>query len=142
MVAPKTFDTYADRLRKICLAFPGTDEVPSFGHPNWRVAGKMFAAIEERDGRIVFCFKETIPGQSLLVPTPGYAKSRYVGRFGWTDLALTPRSPWSVIAAHAERAWSLVAPSRLAKTQAPPGKGRGKSKAPGSNLRSTRPKSG
>ena len=33
-----------ERLRALCLAVPGAEEVETWGHPTFRVRGKMFAA--------------------------------------------------------------------------------------------------
>ena len=35
-----------ERLRVLCLAVPGAEEVETWGHPTFRVRGKMFAAAE------------------------------------------------------------------------------------------------
>lgn len=61
------------------MAKPGTVEENPWGHPVFKVAGKMFASADED----WISLKQTPERQSLLIQDPAIEVSPYVGRFGW-----------------------------------------------------------
>ena len=77
------------RLRKLCLTLPGVTETGSFGHPNFRVGRKIFAAFEPVGGRPSVAFKlgpeqttATLVSDDRFFPTP-YGRGYWVSL--WTD---------------------------------------------------------
>jgi predicted DNA-binding protein (MmcQ/YjbR family) len=81
--------TPVDRLRAICLALPEATEKIAWDEPTWRVRGTIF----------------TDPARFFRPP--------YVGPRGWVGVRLDRRPSWTKVAAVVERAYRLVAPSRL-----------------------------
>jgi predicted DNA-binding protein (MmcQ/YjbR family) len=55
------------RLRQICGALPETSEVTAWGHPNFKVANKTFAAFEKYKGEWAIAFKAEREHQQFLV---------------------------------------------------------------------------
>ena len=64
----------ADELRRVVLALPEAEERERWGHPTFRVRGKMFAALSD-DGRQA-SVKATREEQAALV-------AAYDARQGW-----------------------------------------------------------
>ena len=70
-----------ERLRKICLALADVDETITFGHPTFRVKGKMFAVLEEYKGELGICVKVekelqgNFPGRFAFFPHAIYRKA-------------------------------------------------------------------
>lgn len=72
------------RVRRICLALPDTEESSRLGgSPHFYVRGKIFAGCGEEDGTWAFGVKVGLELQSLLIERPGITVAKYVGRYGW-----------------------------------------------------------
>ncbi|HUQ77399.1 MAG TPA: MmcQ/YjbR family DNA-binding protein [Patescibacteria group bacterium] len=107
--------TLAD-VRSISLALPETEETLTWGSDvTFRVRDKMFAIGGEGTTRV--SIKASLEEQAELLemdPTT-FAKSAYVGRYGWVtvDFArVDPALPKSLL----RGAWRRIAPKRLAAT--------------------------
>jgi len=100
--------TPLDRLRKICLALPDSVETITWGHPNFRVGKKIFAAYENWKGEDCICFKCDPEMQDLLVGDPRYFRAPYVGNRGWVSMKVQGRIPWKKLEALVERSYELV----------------------------------
>jgi predicted DNA-binding protein (MmcQ/YjbR family) len=134
-MAPQARDATAlDRLRAICLSLPATEETFTWGHPNFRVGKKIFAAFESHQGRGYVCFKTVEPVRLALLEDERYFIPPYSGRFGWVARYLDGRVSWKQIEGHLQSSYDLVAPSRVLKTT-PDKKPRRRKKAPGSQPR-------
>ncbi len=112
-----------DRLRTICLAFPGAHEVKAWGEPTFRVRNKifaMFAASETHHGAgrpSVWCNSTHLIQDMLVHEHPDrYFAPPYVGPKGWLGIRLDRRPPWRTIAELMRDAYLLTAPKRLGST--------------------------
>ncbi len=76
-----------ERVRRICLALPDTEESSRLGgSPHFYVGGKIFAGCGEEDGEWGFGVKVGLDLQSLLIARPGIHVAKYVGRYGWISV--------------------------------------------------------
>jgi len=109
---PRTSATL-DRLRELCLSLPGTTEKASWGHPNFCVAGKIFASYGEYDGRLNVGFKTSKEHQAELVRDARYFVAPYVGKHGWVCQLVEPAFPWRELEAHVLDSYRRIAPKSL-----------------------------
>jgi predicted DNA-binding protein (MmcQ/YjbR family) len=105
-----------DRLRAICLALPVTTETITWGHPNFRVGGKIFAAFELHQGRDCVCFKTTEPIRLALLEDERYFIPPYSGRFGWVARYLDGRVRWKELEGFLQSSYRRVAPAKILKS--------------------------
>jgi len=101
------------RLRKLCLALPEVTETGSFGHPNFRAGGKIFAAFEPVQGQPSIAFKLgaeqatlTLVSDARFFPTP-YGRGHWVSL--WADEPLN----WKEIEELLLRGYRSVALKRM-----------------------------
>lgn len=88
MRAPKAVKML-ERLRKVCMALPETDEGSSFGSPVWRVGKKSFAQLYDYGKGLVISFWVGIERQGPLVMDPRFSIPAYMGHNGWIALDAT-----------------------------------------------------
>src|SRR4051812_20922890 len=104
----------ADRLRAICLALPGTAEVPMKRGPTYRIADKIFAMERpHREAVAVWC--KAPPGsQAVLIGADPerFFVPPYVGPKGWIGIRLDARVDWKEVVTLVERSYRLIAPRR------------------------------
>jgi len=109
-----------DRVRKMALAFPRTEEKLSHGSPSFFVKGKMFMSFVDDhhgDGRIAVWIKSTMDDQKRLVKENPevYFVPPYVGVSGWVGARLDrPKTDWIDLAIVVEEGWRAAAPKSLA----------------------------
>lgn len=90
------------RLRRLCLALPGTTEKVSHGEPTFWVGGRMFAMLDTHH--------HGAPHLGVWLAMPlgsqeglGYQDPErffvppYVGKRGWVGMRLDGRSSWRVV---------------------------------------------
>ena len=134
------------RLRKLCLALPGTTETLTWGHPNFRVDHKIFVGYGDDDGHATIGVKVGKARQKEMLRDKRFTYADYVGRFGWVTMSLAGRLDWNEISGLVLTSYRHVAPKRRLATFDGEAKvtGRGKSKArnPGPKARSKRPRLG
>lgn len=111
--------TPIDRLRQLCLAFPGATEKEAWGEPTFR-APKIFAmyasaATHHGRGRPAVWIKAMPLNQEMAIRSDPerYFKPPYVGPSGWIGVYLDKRPPWSAIAALLDDGYRQVAPKKL-----------------------------
>lgn len=107
------------RLREVCLALPGAEEVVSHGRPTFRV-GKIFAVfgggVKLRPGEHephphALLFKAD-PGEvAALDEDPRFFLPAYYGPFGWRGIDLDDPD-WAEVAELVDASYRLVAPRR------------------------------
>ena len=111
-----------DRLRRICLAFPGASDVPAWGTSTFRCP-KIFAMYAQptdqkhSGGRPGVWIKAAPGNQEFMVrdkPERFYVPP-YVGPSGWVGIYLDAGVDWSEVALLVEEAWRLMAPKRAVK---------------------------
>jgi predicted DNA-binding protein (MmcQ/YjbR family) len=111
-----------ERVRAICMAFPGAEERLSHGEPTWFVRGKrVFATFADRhhDDRVAVWFAAP-PGAQEIVPPNAperYFVPPYWGPSGWLAAYLDVPADWDEVAgliadAHAFVESKLPAPRR------------------------------
>ena len=101
-----------DDVRRVALSFPEAAEQEAWGHPTFRVRGKMFAAMSaEGDSASV---KASHEAQAALVGSePGtFSVARYVGQHGWVSVDLR-RVDAEEMAELLEDGWRATAPKRV-----------------------------
>ncbi len=100
------------RVRRICLAFPGATEKLSHGEPTFFVKKRVFAMISNNhhnDGHIAVWIPAQ-PGEqeALIASFPSiYYRPPYVGVKGWVGIELN-RIGNEELAAHLGDAWKLI----------------------------------
>ena len=107
--------------RRLCLAFPETEELLSHGSPNFRVhGGRIFATYvvnHHGDGRIALWLNVPNGFQDECVradPRHCFVPP-YVGPSGWLGVRLDLGIAWKRVAELVRMAYERVAPDRLTK---------------------------
>jgi predicted DNA-binding protein (MmcQ/YjbR family) len=103
------------RVRKLCLALPGTAETVTFGHPTFQVARKTFVVLEEYKGELTLCFKVGKEMQNVFLKDARFFLTPYVSRYGWVSLRVHAAPlDWNEIAELTRGSYRLIAPKKLA----------------------------
>jgi hypothetical protein len=101
-----------ERVRRMCLALPRTEERLSHGEPTWFVGGKvfvMFANNHHNDGRIAVWLPAP-PGsqEAIIAARPDvFFMPPYVGKRGWVGVQLE-RIADAELRAYVDLAWELI----------------------------------
>ena len=111
-------------VREVCLWLPESEEVPSRGSPDFRVAGRTFATYvvnHHGDGRIALWLRAPPGAQELYTEAEPehYFVPPYVGPRGWLGVNLDTGLDWRTVAERVREAYLRVAPSRLADELGP-----------------------
>jgi predicted DNA-binding protein (MmcQ/YjbR family) len=77
-----------EKLRKICLALPGTEEKLSHGHPTFATAKGTYAVLEEYKGDLSLCVKVGKQMQGAFLEDPRFYMTPYIGKHGWVSLKI------------------------------------------------------
>jgi hypothetical protein len=106
-----------ERVRRICLALPGTWEKISHGEPTWFVDKKVFAMFSNNhhgDGHIAVTVPGAIGIQEMLIKKSPkrFYRPPYVGVRGWVGIEVDLVSE-KELAQHLREAWKLIAPPKL-----------------------------
>jgi len=110
-------DEQVERVRRICLALPGTWEKLSHGEPTWFVGKKVFAMFSNNhhnDGHIAVTMPAAIGIKEMLIkksPKKFYSPP-YVGCRGWIGIEVSRVSD-KELSLHLHQAWQLIAPKKL-----------------------------
>lgn len=107
--------TYAD-VRRIALALPEVEEKLTWETDlTLRVRDRIFAIGGEGSDRV--SIKASLAGQAELIEMDPetFAKSAYVGRFGWVTVDLERVDP-GLLESLLRDAWRRTAPKKLAAT--------------------------
>ena len=108
-------------VRKLCLAFPQTEELKSHGSSNFRiVGGKIFAMYSinhHGDGRIALwlCAPEGMQESYVEDEPKHFFVPPYVGKHGWLGVRLDMGLAWKRVAELVRIAYENKAPPRLAQ---------------------------
>ena len=87
----KSSEGALEKVRKICLSLPDTEEKIAWGEPTWRVGGRLFAMFannHHRDGRIaVWCNAPEGAQHDIVESDPvHFFVPPYVGVNGWIGM--------------------------------------------------------
>lgn len=107
-----TPDTVLRRLRTLCLSFPETSEVQSWGHPNFRAGRKTFVTFERIKGRPSIAFRLSTTDVDLLLSRRQFFLTPY-GRGQWVSVWADVPVSWGLVKRLAERSYRLVALKRM-----------------------------
>lgn len=111
----KSAELLLQKLRDVCLTFPEAMEQETWGHPTFRVRGKIFAtAGADEDGRVSMSAKSSEQAELLASGDPFFFPS-YVGSKGWIGVKLGRSTDWEEIAEIVEDSYRHIAPKRLVK---------------------------
>jgi predicted DNA-binding protein (MmcQ/YjbR family) len=109
------------KLRAICLRLPEATEGVSFGHPTFRIAGKMFAVLEEYKGELGICVKVGTLLQGMFLDDARFFRTPYIGKHGWVTLrAYAAPLNWNEIRELVKGSYQLVAPKSEGKKRTGP----------------------
>jgi predicted DNA-binding protein (MmcQ/YjbR family) len=99
-----------ERLRKICIGLPGVAEGITFGHPTFRVNGRMFAVLEEYKGELGICVKVEMELHGIFLDDPRFFRTPYIGKYGWVTLKVyAARLNWTEVKGLVRGSHRLVA---------------------------------
>jgi predicted DNA-binding protein (MmcQ/YjbR family) len=109
-------DKVLARVRKLCLAYPESNETAAWGHPNFRAGKKAFVTFERWEGRPSIAFrvpnaeKEKRPAGGEFFVTP-YGRGQWISL--WIDKAIPD---WPVIESLIDKSYRLIAIKRMLKS--------------------------
>jgi predicted DNA-binding protein (MmcQ/YjbR family) len=104
------------KLRAICLRLPAATEGVTFGHPTFRIDGKMFAVLEEYKAELGICVKVGTLLQGVFLDDARFFRTPYIGKHGWVTLRVyAARLNWSEIRELVKGSYRLVAPAKSDK---------------------------
>jgi hypothetical protein len=101
--------THAD-VRRIALALPETTEGSHMGHPDLRVAGKIFAGLPAGDKRCVNLKSTALNVDMLVREDPATYRNAWGGKWVGVNLERVTRAK---LRALIEEAWTLTAPKKV-----------------------------
>ncbi|MBO0721409.1 MAG: MmcQ/YjbR family DNA-binding protein [Blastocatellia bacterium] len=108
---------HLERVRRICLALPGSWEKLSHGEPTFFAGKKVFAMYSNNhhnDGHIAVLCPAPLGIQTMLIeaePSKFY-KPAYVGVRGWIGIDLDSVRD-DELTAHIRQAWRMIATKKL-----------------------------
>jgi len=74
-------------LQKYCRRLPGVTEEYPWGHPTWKVCGKMFAIADPADNTV--SLKATHENQAILCQDPAIVPAPYLAKGGWVMVTMS-----------------------------------------------------
>ena len=101
-----------DEFRRAALEFPEAAEQETWGHPTFRVRGKMFATLSADDDTATV--KASREAQAALVGSEPetFSVPAYVGQHGWIGIRLERVDPEEAVEL-LDDAWRATAPKRV-----------------------------
>jgi hypothetical protein len=110
-----------DKIRSLCLSFPGTSERNSHGAPSFFIDGKLsfvqYRVNHHGDGRIALWCSAPSGVQSMLVESDAniYFIPSYVGHLGWIGMRLDGDVDWEEISSVLGEAYFNRTPKKYKK---------------------------
>lgn len=101
------------RVRRLALSLPETDEACPFGDPWFRVVGKMFCCLAEHEGAPALVVKVGKENLALFLNDPRFFRAPYIGQHGWVCLRMLPPVQWEEVTALIRDSYQRMAPKRL-----------------------------
>jgi len=110
---------HLQRVRRICMALPGTTEKLSHGEPTFFVAKKVYAMFADNhhgDGHIAVWLPAPPGTQPALIGQnpKAYFKPPYVGVRGWIGVDLAQIDD-DELGAQIHEAWQMIAPKKVSR---------------------------
>ena len=111
-MARRRSGTTAAQLLGWLEELPGFEERETWGHPTFRVRGRMFGTLDAEGTRTTLKASPE-EQQSLIAADPAtYSFPAYVGKHGWVSVQLATADPAQVRELAVE-AWRRTAPKRV-----------------------------
>ena len=118
-----------ERVRRLCMAYPRTEERLSHGEPTWFAGGRksfvMYADHHHDDREACWAAAPDGVREALVREEPSrYFRPPYVGTRGWVGVYLDVAVDWARVEDIVDDAWRSVAGARLVAeldAGAPPG---------------------
>lgn len=113
-----THDNTLDRVRRLCLALPETNERLSHGMPTYFVRDQktfvIFHGNHDGGRPAIWCHAPHGVQPALIEQDPAqFFQPPYVGPRGWIGVRLDRNVDWEMVADLIEDAYAMVAPKRL-----------------------------
>jgi predicted DNA-binding protein (MmcQ/YjbR family) len=108
-------ERWLERMREICLAFPGAVESGGVGNPSFKVREKIFAMQHGHEERPSLWVKAPPGVLELLVAAEPlrFFRPPYVGHAGWVGAWLDVELDWDELGDMIEESYRMTAPKRL-----------------------------
>ena len=108
-----------DRLRRVCLAFPGAYEKVAWSAPTFRVGDRQFAMFADDHHGVGFAgvWLKAPEGaqQELVASNPGrFYVPPYVGTAGWVGVRLDAKTDWKFLPGLLSEAYAAAAEGQSA----------------------------
>jgi predicted DNA-binding protein (MmcQ/YjbR family) len=100
------------RVRKQCLSLPGSSEVASWGHPNFRAGRRTFVTFEWIKGRPSIAFRLNPTDVDFLLHRKGFFVTPY-GQGRWVSLWADEALNWRLVSRLVEQSYRVVALKRM-----------------------------
>jgi hypothetical protein len=100
------------QLRNLVTAFPGTQEQQTWGHPTYRVRGRIFVGFDPDTGRAIVKAEPSTQHALVARDARTFSVAPRVGRFGWITVEIS-RVSTTELRELVIQAWRLTAPKRL-----------------------------
>jgi predicted DNA-binding protein (MmcQ/YjbR family) len=108
-----------DRLRELCLSFPGATEQIQWGNDLlFKVGGKMFAVTPLEPAPVCLSFKASPENFAELTERPNIIPAPYLARAQWVALETRDALPHSELARLLHDSYDLVAAKLPKKVRA------------------------
>lgn len=101
------------RLRETCLHLPETRETLKWGHPTFEAGKKMFAVLDEYDGRPCLAFRACPERRQELLADPRFFDAPYAAHHGWVCLHADGPLDWRQVQTLLHDSYRLVALKRM-----------------------------
>jgi predicted DNA-binding protein (MmcQ/YjbR family) len=108
-------DRILTKLRTICLAFPETNEIETWGHPTFRAGKAAFAVLDEYGGKLSLAARVGLARQEELVADSRYFETPYSARHGWVSLFIEAKIDWDEVKNLMLESYRQVASKRMLK---------------------------
>ena len=73
-------------LRKLCLGLPEVRETVKWGNPTFEAGKKMFAVLDQYDGKLCLAFRADLKKGKALLADKRFFAAPYAARHGWICL--------------------------------------------------------
>ncbi|MEQ1761479.1 MAG: MmcQ/YjbR family DNA-binding protein [Vicinamibacterales bacterium] len=100
------------RLRTLCLSLPETQEVESWGHPNFKAGTRTFVTFEIFEKQPSIAFRLDAVTVEHLLRRKGFFATPY-GRAQWVSLRVDGSVDWQLVDQLARQSYRLVALKRM-----------------------------
>ena len=100
------------QLRKRCLMLPESNEVASWGHPNFRAGKRTFVTFEWIKGRPSIAFRLNPTDVDFLLRRKGFFVTPY-GRGQWVSAWVDGSVNWALLNRLIQRSYHVVALKRM-----------------------------